>query len=161
MVPVAESYVEAELVLQKFHSLDLHRQEVVKSDLWDLIKKFPYKSRSLAALVSQTSNCVFFLCFIYQLYKFQQPNSHLAANRAIEVGIKETELEGSVRSLEWLHNNGKCLDNLRPGISTINGAGRGAFGESCRIFVLKTTRNLFHGFNLPRNNFSHTIYPKR
>ncbi|KAL7488085.1 hypothetical protein ACHAW6_013684 [Cyclotella cf. meneghiniana] len=127
LVPVAESYVEAELVLQKFHSLDLHRQEVVKSELWDLIKNFPYKSRSLAALVSQTSNGVYFLCFIYQLYKFQQPNSHLAANRAIEVGIKETELEGSVRSLEWLHNNGKCLDNLRPGISTINGAGRGAF----------------------------------
>ena len=61
MVPVAESYVEAELVLKKFHSLNLHGQEeVAKSELWDLIKSFPYKSRSLAALVSQISNYVFF-----------------------------------------------------------------------------------------------------
>ncbi|KAL3801644.1 hypothetical protein HJC23_013149 [Cyclotella cryptica] len=106
LVPVAESYVDAELVLEKFHSLGLHgKGEVAMSELWDLIKSFPYKSRALSAL----------------------PNLYEAANRAIEVGIKETELESSIRSVEWLHKYGKCLDNLRPGNSTIVGAGRGAF----------------------------------
>ena len=47
----------------------------------------------------------------------------------MDVGIKQTELEASIRPVEWLRKNGKCLDNLRPGISTIEGAGRGAFGE--------------------------------
>lgn len=56
-----------------------------------------------------------------------QPRSIDASNRAIEVGIKETELEGSIRSVEWLRENGKCLDNLKPGKSTIDGAGLGAF----------------------------------
>ena len=43
------------------------------------------------------------------------------------MGIKETELEGSIRPVDWLRINGKCLDNLRPGVSNIEGAGRGAF----------------------------------
>ena len=70
-----------------------------------MIKNFPYKSRGLAAL----------------------PHTYETADRATEVGIKETELESSMRSVEWLHENGKCLDNLRPNASTIPQAGRGAF----------------------------------
>mmetsp|Transcript_17467 Transcript_17467/g.27205 ORF Transcript_17467/g.27205 Transcript_17467/m.27205 type:complete len:1232 (-) Transcript_17467:51-3746(-) len=40
-------------------------------------------------------------------------------------GAERTEL--SERSLDWLRENGKCLDNIRPGNSTIKQAGRGAF----------------------------------
>jgi hypothetical protein len=32
-----------------------------------------------------------------------------------------------VRSIEWLETNGRCMDNIRPGPSTIPYAGRGAF----------------------------------
>lgn len=52
LVPVAKSYVQAEPVLNKYHELELGDNEDAKSDLWDLIKDFPYKSRSLSALVS-------------------------------------------------------------------------------------------------------------
>jgi hypothetical protein len=34
---------------------------------------------------------------------------------------------GSIRSLKWLETNGRCMDNIRPGPSTIPYAGRGAF----------------------------------
>ncbi|KAL3914099.1 MAG: hypothetical protein SGILL_006236 [Bacillariaceae sp.] len=34
---------------------------------------------------------------------------------------------GSIRSLKWLEANGRCMDNIRPGASTIPYAGRGAF----------------------------------
>ena len=107
LVPVAESYTLAEPVLEKFHTLDFNGQNDAKADLWALIKDFSYKSRSLAAL----------------------PRTIEASNRAIDVGIKETELEASIRSVQWLKRNGKCLDNLRPGMSSVDGAGRGAFGE--------------------------------
>lgn len=33
----------------------------------------------------------------------------------------------SVRSLQWLESHGRCIDNIRPGASTIPSAGRGAF----------------------------------
>ena len=36
---------------------------------------------------------------------------------------------GSMRSLEWLETNGMCMDNIKPGPSTIPYAGRGAFAN--------------------------------
>jgi hypothetical protein len=38
----------------------------------------------------------------------------------------------SIRSLDWLEENGRCMDNLKEGISTTPHAGRGAFA-SCFI----------------------------
>jgi len=36
---------------------------------------------------------------------------------------------GAMRSLEWLETNGLCMDNIKPGPSTIPYAGRGAFAN--------------------------------
>jgi hypothetical protein len=43
------------------------------------------------------------------------------------VGVEQTEVEESTRSIDYLVKHGKCLDNIRPGVSTIQHAGRGAF----------------------------------
>ncbi len=43
-----------------------------------------------------------------------------------------------IRSDEWLENNGFCLDTIRPGVSTIPNAGRGAFAD----------RNISKGSNI-------------
>lgn len=43
------------------------------------------------------------------------------------IGSAETRLPYSIRSLEWLDENARCMDNIRPGNSTIKQAGRGAF----------------------------------
>ncbi|KAL7466642.1 hypothetical protein ACHAXS_006941 [Conticribra weissflogii] len=77
----------------------------IRSDFWKIISNFPYKSRSLAAL----------------------PKTIETVDEALKIGIQETELKASIRSVDWLRENGKCIDNLRPGISTVTQAGRGAF----------------------------------
>lgn len=40
----------------------------------------------------------------------------------------------ATRSIQWLEENGKCIDNIYPGESTIDGAGHGAFAKR---FLLK------------------------
>jgi hypothetical protein len=35
----------------------------------------------------------------------------------------------AIRSMEWLEENGKCIDHIVPGHSTIDGAGHGAFAK--------------------------------
>ncbi|MGK3740744.1 MAG: hypothetical protein ACI90V_007594 [Bacillariaceae sp.] len=42
-------------------------------------------------------------------------------------GSFASKAPGSVRSIEWLEANGLCMDNIKPGPSTIPYAGRGAF----------------------------------
>ena len=86
-------------------SNNLSTKSDIKKDIWQMILQSSFKSRPLAAL----------------------PISSKAADRATEVGLKQAELEGSIRSLDWLHENGKCMDNIKPGKSTIPQAGRGAF----------------------------------
>ena len=42
-------------------------------------------------------------------------------------GSAKSRLPYSMRTIEWLNENGRCMDNIRPGNSTIPSAGRGAF----------------------------------
>lgn len=53
------------------------------------------------------------------------PDSIEGLHDAASKGTARTML--NERKLDWLKSNGKCLDNIRPGPSTIPGAGRGAF----------------------------------
>mmetsp|Transcript_7229 Transcript_7229/g.16988 ORF Transcript_7229/g.16988 Transcript_7229/m.16988 type:complete len:436 (-) Transcript_7229:69-1376(-) len=50
----------------------------------------------------------------------------LIANRE-DIGM--THQPNATRPLEWLEVNGKCIDNIVPGRSTIDGAGHGAFAS--------------------------------
>ena len=45
----------------------------------------------------------------------------------LEHGVKYLHYNRSIKSLEWLEENGLCSDNIKPGVSTIPSAGRGAF----------------------------------
>eukprot|EP00804_Cyclotella_cryptica_P026565 CCRYP_020446-RA/>CCRYP_020446-RA protein AED:0.34 eAED:0.34 QI:116/1/1/1/1/1/3/218/607 len=112
LVPLVESYPIATKFLDHFRLKDFlerlmfsRESEELMSDLWELIVRFPYKSRPQSAL----------------------PKNLNAAKKAIERGIYQTELWQSTLSLDELERDGKCLDNIRPGNSTISGAGRGAF----------------------------------
>jgi len=46
-----------------------------------------------------------------------------------EGGTMASNAPGTVRPLEWLEKNGLCMDNIKPGPSTIPYAGRGAFAN--------------------------------
>lgn len=55
------------------------------------------------------------------------PDSLSGLKTVIEEGSAPYSTPNRVRSLEWLEENGMCLDNIRPGPSTVSGAGKGAF----------------------------------
>jgi SET domain len=55
------------------------------------------------------------------------PKSLSVFEQVRERGTADLTVPDRVRSIDWLNSNGRCLDNIRPGISTIKQAGRGAF----------------------------------
>ncbi len=118
LIPLEDSYYVARDFLERFEpfldrfttyaeegGISTATMDKAKSDLWDMILQSPYKSRPLSAL----------------------PKTFQLAQRAMKFSIRQTELDQSIRSLEYLKNHGKCLDNIRPDNSTIEHAGRGAF----------------------------------
>jgi hypothetical protein len=115
LVPVAVNFERAEFFLMAYGKLlvgsmnpnDLLDEKMAlddeaSRDLWNVIKTFPYVSRERQAL----------------------PVDHDDAIRAIhgEVGN-----ENSIRSVQYLKEHGKCMDNIVPAKSEIPHAGRGAF----------------------------------
>ena len=59
------------------------------------------------------------------------PSTPVQFQRAKDVGVaKSWTYDDSIVSPAWLNDNGKCLDNLQPGASAIDQAGRGAFAHS-------------------------------
>lgn len=76
-----------------------------RRDLWNVIKTFPYVNRERQAL----------------------PVDHDDAIRAIHGDIQAIEKENSIRSVQYLKEHGKCMDNIVPSKSGIPHAGRGAF----------------------------------
>ena len=90
------------------------------TDLWYMILQMPYKSRPLAAIPKS-----------FALAKTALDKAHPDYDD-ISVGkvMEQFEYEQSIRSLEWLNENGRCLDNIEPGNSTIEHAGRGAFAKT-------------------------------
>eukprot|EP00970_Alexandrium_tamarense_P013789 scaffold3686_cov193-Alexandrium_tamarense.AAC.17 len=129
LVPVQESYIHAQKFLNVYGKLILGTYQdkdtndggewkkrlgdkknmilpdEAQRDLWDIIKSHPYPSRERQAC----------------------PDSHADVIRAIHGGIEAVEVENSMRSLRYLKENGKCMDNIVPGMSAIPHAGRGAF----------------------------------
>ncbi|KAL7554351.1 hypothetical protein ACHAWF_017807, partial [Thalassiosira exigua] len=118
LVPVDESYFKAQNFLKKYGRLlagsdepeDLAEDkmpldEESRKDLWEIVKTFPYPTREREAL----------------------PRSHEDAVRAIHGDIQVIEKENSIRSVDYLKDHGKCVDNIVPGPSSIPHAGRGAF----------------------------------
>lgn len=112
LVPLANDYPIATKFLDKFKPKSLLRTLLftpemsnIMSDFWELVVYSPYKSRPQSAL----------------------PKDLLALQKAVEEGIYESELWQSTRSLQDLERDGKCLDNIKYGNSSIPNAGRGAF----------------------------------
>jgi hypothetical protein len=58
---------------------------------------------------------------------FQMISVASPKHKALNEGAAKARLPGRVKTKEWLEEHGMCLDNIRPGMSTIRQAGRGAF----------------------------------
>lgn len=55
------------------------------------------------------------------------PTTFEEATIAYEEDIGMVYQPNATRSIKWLEQNGKCVDHIKPGESTMEGAGHGAF----------------------------------
>ena len=85
-----------------------HQDTVMTRDLWDIVKSLSwFGSRNVNALPITFDDV-------------------MVAQRE---GSAQSRQPYAVRTPEWLARHGKCMDNIRPGNSTIPQAGRGAFAS--------------------------------
>ena len=110
-VPLPSSYDEADDFLRRFKHISTKFQTAenpsLTRDLWDVIKAIKFSTRSNNAL----------------------PLTFQDLQTAATLGSAESRKPYTVRSLEWLETNGRCMDNIYPAKSTIHQAGRGAFAS--------------------------------
>ena len=64
---------------------------------------------------------------IAERFRAALPDTIEGVCSAAAIGAAAYSLPNLVRSTHWLRGNGKCVDNISPGISNIPQAGRGAF----------------------------------
>jgi hypothetical protein len=63
-----------------------------------------------------------------QRLRIALPDNVTDVERVLDVGgSASNSVPGRIKSPEWLEENGRCLDNIQPGDSTILQAGKGAF----------------------------------
>jgi hypothetical protein len=110
-VPFVENFVLVDEFLLKFKNICLKYQTSdnpdFTKDLWSVVEAearvIPTRSGSALPLT------------------FEDMQSAQA------VGSAESRLPYTIRTIEWLYKHGRCMDNIRPGNSTLPDAGRGAF----------------------------------
>lgn len=94
---------------QKYSNEELSRPLIER--LWKLSIKFPHPSREFTVLPEELDW------------------EKLLNDGNLVVESRDYWRQKGVKSLEWLEKHGKCQDHLRPGVSTIPYAGRGAFAN--------------------------------
>jgi SET domain len=109
LIPLTKDYKTMEALLRHLHDVfeEHELSNETQYDLWNFLVSWSRysDSRTMMAL----------------------PKSFDDFQRVIEDGIRAIHLPQSIRTLEDLETNGRCMDHLRPGPSTIRQAGRGAF----------------------------------
>jgi hypothetical protein len=91
---------------QVFRRTQKHSRGELEADLWELIKGWGFESRTLNAL----------------------PRNHSTIEEVMKNGGTAWQnYQRSIRDMDWLKKYGQCMDNIRPGRSTVPQAGRGAF----------------------------------
>ena len=111
-VPFERSFKKVDKFLKRFKKLRGKYQRSnnpdFTEDLWEAVSFIHlYESRNTNAL----------------------PRTYKDLQSALLVGSAESFLPYSVKSIDWLNEHGRCMDNIRPGKSTIEQAGRGAFAS--------------------------------
>jgi len=107
IVPGEDHYVEVDKVLREFHSSSSSRSNgLVQEDYDVLLSEALSKDKRLRAAL---------------------PDDVRDVPDAAEMGTARFSARDSIRTPEWLSENGACLDNIIAGTSTLPQAGRGAF----------------------------------
>lgn len=111
LIPLSDDFVDADARLQKFWKLvNETADNGVARDLWDLVKNPAWRGEKAETRV-----------------QIALPERLDQVKDYVKDGCAKHSVKNRVRSPEWLKENGRCLDNIRPAISTVKQAGRGAF----------------------------------
>ena len=115
LMPLRKHYKEANELVKRYQKLRDRVFKNVKSeelkdemqkDLWNVLLNWGFETRMMNAL----------------------PEKYDEIDEIMEMGGTEwRNYRRSIRDLEWLDEHGQCMDNIKPGKSTIPNAGRGAF----------------------------------
>jgi hypothetical protein len=109
LIPLSVDYAQVDKLLLQFWDVIGGDVEANKSkDLWDLFLQ--------DACVSSSSRVCLAL-----------PRDLEDVEDILDTGTGTYSVRDSIRSTDWLELNGRCLDNIKPGVSKIPQAGRGAF----------------------------------
>jgi hypothetical protein len=109
VIPLSDDFPKADEMLQDFYKLvgEDVESEMAK-DLWDLLW-----NTSSTEEDNRIRNAL--------------PRSLEQVPAVIKSGTAKNSVPNRTRSIEWLDENGICLDNIKPGKSKISGAHNGAF----------------------------------
>lgn len=107
-VPLSDDYKQADEIMNQFWKIiEGDTTTKLSSEVWLLVMKAVEGQPRVRQLLPNS---------------FQQIESYRNKGNAGQNSVKD-----SVKSIAWLEENGRCLDNIRPGPSTIGQAGLGAF----------------------------------
>jgi hypothetical protein len=109
-VPLQADFVKADILLHRFWSLvrgTTLRQasDQLAGDVWDLVSNLTKARDRLASALPSFPD----------------------VEKVVQTGTASHSTPDRFKSSDWLEQNGLCLDNLRPGDSTVRQAGKGAF----------------------------------
>lgn len=111
-VPLRQDYREADKLTKRFQILTTAQLDLppsVQGDLWKVVKYATTWNSRLQNTLYDTSD---------------------DALRNLEIGgAARRHYDASIRSLDWLAENGACMDHIETGVSTVPDAGRGAFAR--------------------------------
>eukprot|EP00816_Leptocylindrus_hargravesii_P013146 CAMPEP_0196809040 /NCGR_PEP_ID=MMETSP1362-20130617/9000_1 /TAXON_ID=163516 /ORGANISM="Leptocylindrus danicus, Strain CCMP1856" /LENGTH=684 /DNA_ID=CAMNT_0042183585 /DNA_START=106 /DNA_END=2157 /DNA_ORIENTATION=+ len=107
--PISQNYVEAEKVIRSIVS-DPHYRESTLHDKETMIQR---AKQDLGNDEVATKSLI--------------PDSAGDLEFLFQNGMTSLSLKDRIRSMDWLKDNGICMDNIQSGPSTIRDAGRGAF----------------------------------
>lgn len=111
-VPLSKDYEEADSIIRKFQNLTQRLPQMsptLASDLWQMVSDpTTWRSRPFYAL----------------------PSTYPKMTEALDIGgTAMLYYNESIREIDWLEENGACMDNIYADVSKIPHAGRGAFAR--------------------------------
>ena len=110
-IPLLGDYMTADSRLEKFWDIvDEDPHSRLAHDLWDFMTDHPWKDSEVEHRV-----------------QLALPKTLEEVSVFVKEGCARASLHSSARSTEWLQEHGTCVDNIRPGMSSLSQAGRGAF----------------------------------
>ena len=109
VIPLSEDFADADVLLLAF---------------WDKIGGGPHnetakeKWKEFLQEVQETEELRVYLAL---------PQKLADVEGVLDTGTARYSARDSIKPMEWLEKNGRCLDNMKPAVSSIPQAGRGAF----------------------------------